>query len=179
MSHLAVLDEDRIFVTSFRDGRSRLYVIKLSDGTIQPVLTGGPFAYVSYVRRVADGFFALLGSTNTTSLDLWTVRLQPRCPGDNHAEPQFEPSVIRVGDSSSVDVPIEYISLPTTYTLAHRITGELIHAIYWPPTNPQYIGGLPGELPPVVVNVHGGPTHMTHQGFNWETQVLTSRGFGW
>ena len=80
---------------------------------------------------------------------------------------------------AATNVPSEYISLPTAYTLEHPTTGDPIHAIYWPPTNPEYAGGLPGELPPVVVNIHGGPTHMVWQGLNWETQLFTSRGFGW
>ncbi|RPD65631.1 alpha/beta-hydrolase [Lentinus tigrinus ALCF2SS1-7] len=175
MSHNAVLDEEHILSTSFRDGRSQFYVIKISDGTTRKLRV--PLAYVSYVRRVADGKVVFLGRTDTTSQTVWDMTFTPRTPGAALDERSYElRPLVPLG---LTEVPPEYISLPTAYTLKHPTTGDPIHAIYWPPTNPKYAGGLPGELPPVVVNVHGGPTHMVWQGLNWETQLFTSRGFGW
>ena len=136
-----------------------------------------PLAYVSHVRRVADGKFVFLGRTDTSSQTLWGMSIKPRTSGA--ASDELECELRAIVHLDYMDVPSEYISLPTAYTLEHPTTGEPIHAIYWPPTNPEYAGGLPGELPPVVVNIHGGPTHMVWQGLNWETQLFTSRGFGW
>lgn len=175
MSHNAVLDEDHILSTSFRDARSQFYIIRISDGTVQELRT--PLAYVSHVRRVADGKMVFLGRTDTTPHTLWGMSVKPRTPRATLNECSYE--LTAIGHSDTADVPAEYISLPAAFTLKHSTTGEPIHAIYWPPTNPEYAGGLPGELPPVVVNVHGGPTHMVWQGLNWETQLFTSRGFGW
>ena len=50
-------------------------------------------------------------------------------------------------------------------------------ALYYPPTNPDFVGPA-GERPPLVVESHGGPTSMTSARFNLETQFWTSRGFG-
>ncbi|KAI0711157.1 Alpha/Beta hydrolase protein [Cerioporus squamosus] len=177
MSHNAVLDEDHIISTSFRDARTQFYVITISDGTVQE-LWHLPLAYVSYVRRVTDGHVIFIGRTDNTST-LWSLSIKPRTPGAALDEHSYELNAVVRPDSLHDHVPTEYISLPTAYTLKHPTTGEPIHTLYWPPTNPEYAGGLPGELPPVVVNVHGGPTHVVPQGLNWETQLFTSRGFGW
>ncbi|RPD65632.1 alpha/beta-hydrolase [Lentinus tigrinus ALCF2SS1-7] len=177
MSHNAVLYNDYILSTSFRDGRSQFYVIKISDGTYQRFHT--PLAYVSYIRRVADGVVVFIGMTDTTPLTLWKMSIKPRAQVMALDELTYELNTIGHTDWMDDAFPVAYISLPTAYTFNNPTTGESIHAIYWPPTNPDYAGGLPGELPPVVVNVHGGPTHMAQQGLNWETQLFTSRGFGW
>lgn len=175
MSHHAVLDEDHIISTSFRNARSQFYLIKISDGTIQELRTA--FAYVNYLHRVADGKAVFIGRTDTGPPALWWMFVRPGPTGAALDEASYQLSAMDVPDSK--DIPTDYISRPIAYTLKHPATGEPIHTIYWPPTNPKYTGGLPGELPPVVVNVHGGPTHMAWQGLSWETQLFTSRGFGW
>ncbi|TFK89672.1 alpha/beta-hydrolase [Polyporus arcularius HHB13444] len=175
LSHNAVLDEDHIISTSFRNARSQFYLIKISDGTIQELRTA--FAYVNYLHRVADGKAVFIGRTDTGPPALWWMFVRPRPTGAALDEASYQLSAMDVPDSK--DIPTDYISRPIAYTLKHPATGEPIHTIYWPPTNPKYTGGLPGELPPVVVNVHGGPTHMAWQGLSWETQLFTSRGFGW
>ncbi len=50
------------------------------------------------------------------------------------------------------------------------------HAFWYPPTNPAYKAPA-GELPPLVVLSHGGPTSMTTNHFNLNVQWWTSRGF--
>lgn len=52
-----------------------------------------------------------------------------------------------------------------------------VHAWYYPPTNPEF-SPLPGELPPVQVWSHGGPTAFSGPEYRVATQFWTSRGIG-
>jgi dipeptidyl aminopeptidase/acylaminoacyl peptidase len=54
--------------------------------------------------------------------------------------------------------------------------GKKGYAFYYPPTNPNYTAPE-GEMPPVIVEVHGGPTGRKYTHFDLETQFWTSRGF--
>lgn len=51
-----------------------------------------------------------------------------------------------------------------------------VHAFYYPPTNPDFIAPE-GELPPLRVRSHGGPTGATDPSFKLPIQFWTSRGF--
>ncbi len=50
------------------------------------------------------------------------------------------------------------------------------HAFYYPPTHPGFVAPE-GELPPLIVTVHGGPTAATGPTFSLARQFWTSRGF--
>ncbi len=51
-----------------------------------------------------------------------------------------------------------------------------LHAFYFPPAHPQFAGE---GLPPLIVNVHGGPTHLERLEFPKEAAYFTSRGYAW
>ncbi|MCB1476213.1 MAG: S9 family peptidase [Rhodobiaceae bacterium] len=53
-----------------------------------------------------------------------------------------------------------------------------LHALYYPPANPSH-DGLAGELPPMIVSAHGGPTGQADRGLKFKIQFWTSRGFAW
>ena len=48
--------------------------------------------------------------------------------------------------------------------------------VYYPPQNPKYTAP-PGNLPPLLVKSHGGPTASTSTNFNLGIQFWTSRGY--
>lgn len=52
-----------------------------------------------------------------------------------------------------------------------------VHAWFYPPTNPDFAAPA-GELPPVQVWSHGGPTGFSAPDFRLATQFWTSRGIG-
>jgi dipeptidyl aminopeptidase/acylaminoacyl peptidase len=54
--------------------------------------------------------------------------------------------------------------------------GLTSHGFYYPPTNPDF-EAPEGELPPLVVFVHGGPTAHSQDALDLGVQFFTSRGF--
>lgn len=71
-------------------------------------------------------------------------------------------------DSDYLSVP-QAISFPTT-------NGQTAYAWYYPPQNKDY-SAPEGELPPLLVKSHGGPTACTSATLNLRVQYWTSRGF--
>ncbi|HXW71443.1 MAG TPA: S9 family peptidase [Methylocella sp.] len=99
--------------------------------------------------------------------------------------PAAPPSVSiipRLGEPSSIIrsaapavIPDETISLGQPITFPTR--GAMAHGFWYPPKNRDY-DGPQGELPPLVVLSHGGPTSMATNSFSLSIQWWTSRGFG-
>jgi dipeptidyl aminopeptidase/acylaminoacyl peptidase len=55
--------------------------------------------------------------------------------------------------------------------------GRVVHALIYPPSNPDVVAP-PGELPPYIVWVHGGPTSHVTGLLSLEKAYFTSRGIG-
>jgi dipeptidyl aminopeptidase/acylaminoacyl peptidase len=64
----------------------------------------------------------------------------------------------------------EGIAFPTA-------SGLEAHGLYYPPTNPTVAGSPEGELPPLLVLIHGGPTSAARAILRFTYQYWTSRGF--
>ena len=54
--------------------------------------------------------------------------------------------------------------------------GETVPVVLYPPSNPEF-AALEGELPPLLVHVHGGPTGQHLPVLDLELAYFTSRGF--
>lgn len=77
--------------------------------------------------------------------------------------------------SSQVDLPASYFSIPQAIEFPTE-NGLTAYANYYPPANPDYRAPA-GELPPLLVLSHGGPTSAAPTLFNLNLQYWTSRGF--
>lgn len=77
----------------------------------------------------------------------------------------------------SIDFSIEetYVSVPTAIEYPAK-DGHTAHAFYYPPHNADF-QGTEGELPPLMVKSHGGPTGAASTALNLMIQYWTSRGF--
>ena len=84
-----------------------------------------------------------------------------------------EVTVVRESRPASVDPA--YLSTPTRIDFP-TTGGRTAHALFYPPANPG-VAGPPGELPPLIVTSHGGPTAQASTALNLRTQFWTSRGF--
>jgi dipeptidyl aminopeptidase/acylaminoacyl peptidase len=75
------------------------------------------------------------------------------------------------------EVPDEaYLPVPHEIELEGRY-GRVVHALEYPPSNPDAAGPAQ-ELPPYVVGVHGGPTSQVLGLLDIEKAYFTSRGIG-
>ncbi|HET9851872.1 MAG TPA: S9 family peptidase [Candidatus Limnocylindrales bacterium] len=71
-------------------------------------------------------------------------------------------------EPDDVAIP-RHIEFPTT-------GGRTAYGNFYPPTNRSY-RGPEGELPPLIVTSHGGPTAQAFSGFATGFQLFTSRGY--
>ncbi len=76
--------------------------------------------------------------------------------------------------TSNVAIDTTYFSIPEPIEFPTE-HGQTAFAFFYPPRNPDYIAPT-GELPPLLVMSHGGPTSSTSSAFDLENQFWTSRG---
>ncbi len=85
------------------------------------------------------------------------------------------------GQVTTIRRASERVPDPAMVARAEAVTWEgpqgLVHAWYYPPTNPDF-AAPEGELPPVVVLSHGGPTSFSTGLYSASDQFWTSRGIG-
>ena len=79
--------------------------------------------------------------------------------------------------SSAIEIDEGYISSPQAIAFPTE-DGLIAYAWYYPPKNKDYIAPT-GELPPLLVKSHGGPTAAASSTFNLRIQYWTSRGFAY
>lgn len=148
-----------IVCTFSQRGMSQLARLDAGSGAFETLAT--PFCTIDSLRVGAD-FAVFVGATPTQAsavvrLDLRTLAHQ----------------VLRASSTAAADAAFlstaEAISFPTE-------GGLEAHAFFYPPTN-RDARGPDGELPPLIVVSHGGPTGSTDSGFKWSHQFWTSRGF--
>jgi len=83
------------------------------------------------------------------------------------------PTVLREGFALTLDR--KWISRPEHIGFPSS-NGEFAYGFLYPPTNPN-CAPLDGELPPLIVTCHGGPTSAASPGLDLRMQYWTSRGF--
>ncbi|MEM8778395.1 MAG: prolyl oligopeptidase family serine peptidase, partial [Cyanobacteria bacterium P01_G01_bin.49] len=79
--------------------------------------------------------------------------------------------------SSKIEIDKGYVSSPelVTFPTSSKLTA---YGWYYPPTNKNYTEP-DGELPPLFVKSHGGPTAAASPSFSLKIQYWTSRGFAY
>jgi dipeptidyl aminopeptidase/acylaminoacyl peptidase len=82
------------------------------------------------------------------------------------------PEVIRRSTQIELDETYLSVAEPIEFAGADGLTS---YGFFYPPVNPDY-SGPPGELPPLVVSVHGGPTAHVSNALDLGVQLFTSRG---
>ena len=161
-SRYAVLDDGRVVFARRRGGFDSL-AVRGTDGRITPLDL--PFSAIGAVRGAGRAVVVVAGSPRSE-------------PGVYRIDPDGEiPGVLRAPRTLGVDPGY----LPTPEAVSFPSTGpdgapRTAHALFYPPTNPAYVG-LPGERPPLLVVIHGGPTSAASALLNLAVAYWTSRGF--
>jgi dipeptidyl aminopeptidase/acylaminoacyl peptidase len=161
-SRYAFLSGGRTVFAYVRDGLEHL-AVRLPDGTV----TDLDVPYTSFGSVQAEGDRAVfIGASATAEPAVVAVTVDA-------AGAAGEPEVLRpprdLGVGEGWFSEPEPISFPTS-------GGRTAHALFYPPTNPE-VAPPPGEAPPLLVMIHGGPTSAARPMLQLGTQYWTSRGF--
>jgi len=166
-SRYGFLDGDRVVFAYARDGLDHL-AVRAADGAIVDI----DVPYTSTVSLQAAGDnVVFVGASGVAEPAVVRLTL------DGTALAHHE--LLRPSRDLGID-PVWFstpqaITFPTASTDG-RGDGEIAHALLYEPTNPN-ITGPDGELPPVLVLIHGGPTGAARPILALGTQYWTSRGF--
>jgi len=79
--------------------------------------------------------------------------------------------------SAALDIDPGYLSAPEAVRFPTG-DGDTAHGFLYMPANRDF-AARDGELPPLIVKGHGGPTSQTRRGLNLKIQYWTSRGFAY
>jgi dipeptidyl aminopeptidase/acylaminoacyl peptidase len=154
-------ESDRRIVCQIRSqGVARLAMIDIDSKKVDPIET--PYTAFQAFLAARNGRAYTMAGSPTQPLSLVEV---PISGG--------RPSVLR--RSTVVDIDPTYFSVPQTIEFPTE-GGVTAHAFYYPPVNPDFEAPA-GELPPLIVYVHGGPTGAVSNALDLGEQYWTSRGF--
>lgn len=156
----AVLDDERLLVMCYEDGRARLGVLHVGSGELRWVPQ--TFGDVDSICS-ANGTGHAIVDFDDHGSEL--VRLVDTPDGL---------ALETVREASTTRPEAAFVSRPESiwFDGQHGRT----QAWYYAPTNANF-RPLDGELPPMIVNTHGGPTGMAPGVYRSDYQFWTSRGF--
>jgi dipeptidyl aminopeptidase/acylaminoacyl peptidase len=157
-SMYAFLSNSEIVCSYIEDGVSRLARMNVASGALTSIDT--PYQEIRELR-VAGNTIVFLGGSPTLAAEL--VRLDL---GQGTRE-VLARSIEQVPDVGYLSVP-QSIRYPSA-------NGRTAHAFYYMPQNADF-APQPGELPPLMVIGHGGPTSMAPSTLKLAIQFWTSRG---
>jgi dipeptidyl aminopeptidase/acylaminoacyl peptidase len=162
MSTYAFESERRIVCQVRSQGVTRLATIDPQVGRLEPLDT--PYSAFSASIQARSGRAFTIAGSPTEPMSVIAVNLDAR------RVEVLRRSAERVVDPTYISVP-EAIEYPTE-------GGVTAHGFFYPPVNPEY-NAPAGELPPLIVYVHGGPTSAVSNALDLSDQFWTTRGFGY
>ncbi len=155
----AFVGPEQILCRFTREGTWRLAVLDATTGAMRPLDLGGTvygsIAGAEHGRAVLTAASPTRGSAVVLVDTVSGESLVLKRASDDEPDERFV----------SLPEPIEF---PTE-------EGQTAHALFYAPRNPDFVAP-PGELPPLLVKVHGGPTAMASSALSPELQFWTSRG---
>ena len=152
-------DAGRLICTWQQSGATHLGSLDLATKALTPIVT--PYTVIADPHATASQIVFLAASPTES------VRLVRRESATGQTEVLRESSRLAM-DESWVSVP-QQIEFPTE-------NGLTAFGYFYPPRNPDYVAPE-GELPPLRVLSHGGPTSKVFGAFNPGILYWTSRGF--
>ncbi len=160
-SSFAFLDDGRIACAYRRSGEQHLAM--LDPSTSELIDVDVPYTSFSPPFVSASGNrIGFIGSSPTATREVVVLDFISRAV-----------DVLRVGAALGVDDAYVSMAEPIEFPTDD---GSIAYANYYPPRNPDFRAPA-GELPPLVVRVHGGPTSESTPELKPAVQFFTSRGF--
>lgn len=165
----------------FIDGRSVLFYVNLETGTSPLELTPPkPYALVQSIRQIyarpSEIVFLAKFPRDQPRIVACMLKLSARRVA--LLEPPVFIPLKSVTAATSINLAWS-VAVPVPITL-NVTSGQPLHIVVYISTNGQYSGSsIPYEKPPLLVNIHGGPTKMAAQCFDWTRLYFTTRGWAW
>jgi dipeptidyl aminopeptidase/acylaminoacyl peptidase len=161
----AVLADGTVVFARFRDGYDGL-AMRLTNGQIIDVQT--PFTVFSDLRVAGAEAVVVVAGSVSSETEVARIHLRSGAA-----------AVTRLREPRDLGLDPGIISLPEHVSFPSRTADgatRTAYALYYPPANPGF-RAPEGELPPLLVVIHGGPTAAALPALNLGLQYWTSRGF--
>ncbi len=152
---------ENLICTYTQNGRWYLAAINLKTKEFTPIETS--YSNIASLQSNVD-IALFIGSSPTESSAVVSLNLQTK-----------QWTVLK--RSSELAIDSSYLSIPEAISFPTE-NGLTAHAWYYPPTNPDYQAS-DGDLPPLLVKSHGGPTAAAANSLSLKIQYWTSRGFAY
>lgn len=157
--HYDVLDAEHLIASWARDGVWHLGTVRLANGEMEEWNVG--WQPIGNVASCGGRVVMLAGNEHSLPA---IVEVRDGGVEVLRGSGAFDPDLVGV----SLAQPVSW---PTT-------DGATAHGFFYPPTSAE-VSGPDGELPPLIVGVHGGPTSAAYPGYDLAIQYWTSRGFAY
>ncbi len=158
LSNYAFIDAETIACTYTQRGFSKLGKIDITTCKLQAVASS--YTDITFVRMGSGKAVFRAGSPSDP----------PAIVSWNLANDEF--TVLRRSNNLGIDASFisaaQAVEFPTE-------GGLIAHGFFYPPKNPNYVAPE-GELPPLLVKSHGGPTSAAASALSLNIQYWTSRG---
>jgi dipeptidyl aminopeptidase/acylaminoacyl peptidase len=141
------------------DGLDHLGVLAPGAGAFKVIAT--PYTELAGLKPYGAGVVAIAGSP-VEAPAVVEIGL-----------PDGRPRVIKASRENVVDRGYVSVAQPIEFPTEGGLTA---HALFYPPTNADYVAPS-DERPPLIVASHGGPTSATSATLSYAIQFWTSRGF--
>jgi dipeptidyl aminopeptidase/acylaminoacyl peptidase len=161
----AFLEDGAIVCVRCRRGEEQLFLLE-PDGW-EPTDLGLPFTSFGYPMLSARGgrvAFAAGSPETETAVLVYDVE-------------SGETEVVRPSSDKEIDPAYVSRPRPVEFATGREGDGETAYGFYYPPANPEF-EAPEGELPPLIVESHGGPTSHATPALDPEFLYWTSRGIG-
>jgi dipeptidyl aminopeptidase/acylaminoacyl peptidase len=160
MSTYAFESRESIICVYTEKGSSRLASLNTGTGEFKPIEI--PYTDITYLRA-SSGQAIFRGGSPTNPASIIRLDLETG-----------ETEILR--RSNELQIEPGYFSIPQAIAFPTE-NGETAHAFFYPPRNLDY-AAPEGELPPLLVKSHGGPTSAATTTLALGIQYWTSRGIG-
>lgn len=159
-TNYVVAGPSHVVAQRIADGEATLVIADIERSVTTPL----PTWFTSYrsLTRTTTGIAFIGGSAN----DMARVMELDVATGE----------VTTLASAGELDFPEGTLSAPQTISFAST-GGARAYANFYPPRHPTCIGPR-GELPPLLVTTHGGPTSGAGRDLSLGAQYYTSRGWG-
>src|SRR6266436_3879401 len=151
----------RLLCSYSRDGAASLAAVDLDTLAVTPIAT--EFTEIGSLRAANEEVY-FVGASPTHFPAI--VKLSPSSGAV---------TILKLSNTEDVRAYEGHLSAPQSIEFPTEL-GLTAFGLFYPPVN-RDSAAPPGELPPLIVRAHGGPTSAFSSALDWGVQYWTSRGF--